>query len=72
MELPALVEELQGTLGQIRQRLTETSSLLPGDRVLASDHVQVMASALSNLKRVMRRADTAAAGGPEGADDVHS
>ena len=70
MELPALVEDMQATLGQIRLRLTDAGPLTPGERALAADHVKVVASALGNLKRVVRRADADATDGQEGVDHV--
>ena len=71
LELPALVEHMQTTLATVRLRLTDAAPLTPGERVLAAGHVKVVASALGNLKRVVRRADADAAGGQKGADHVH-
>jgi hypothetical protein len=70
VELPALVEHVQSDLDKVRLRLTEPGPLTPGDRALAYEHVQVVASALGNLNRVLRRTNSAATI-QQGSDHVH-
>jgi len=59
LTLPALVEHMQASLAELRQRLTAQGSLSPGDRSAAAKHVKVLAATLGNLKRTLRREQVA-------------
>jgi len=53
LELPRLVEHMQGDVALMRQRIIQAGPLSPADRVAAAQYIKTLAATLGNLHRIL-------------------